>query len=204
MGAWDPKWSNKLSTKAAYNLQSYIIGVRWAVKAHGGHWNRNHAFIIRINSALMWFVWALLRVVKHRRAAARLQTKWQLEFREINTHTRSVWMNVMQFKERSGAFLSAPPLQTEQAPLPASSCLSSITLQRKITALKKIRKTTFTASSRTKHSSPELTNTFKQRQITADTYHFQLKLIKRRGEPLLAYLPSIAMMFCFGFNQSGR
>lgn len=41
-------------------------------------------------------------------------------------------------------------------------------------------------------------------KFSRDMLYFQWKLITRKGEPLLAYLPSIAMMFCFGFHQSGR
>lgn len=65
-------------------------------------------------------------------------------------------------------------------------------------------KTTLIYSAQSKHRSPETTSTFKLKEFSCDMYCIQLKLITREGETLLAYLPSIAMMFCLGLHQSGR
>lgn len=171
-------------------------------------------------------VWGLLpftQVVKSGHAA-RLQnsppTSWQPELRRINEtqqanakhDTVSVRLRLDQCSAVHGAelFLSAPPLQTHGAAA-ASSCISvSSTLThnlRKSPLRWNKNKNNFDWLQKKKRTSPihlEIFSLFWFTKFSRDMLYFQWKLITRKGEPLLAYLPSIAMMFCFGFHQSGR
>ena len=77
----------------------------------------------------------------------------------------------------------------------------SVSAQSKNTALHKPHtKTTSTDSTQTRHHSPGFTSPPPVHSI----HLWHVLLITGTAQTLLAYLPSIAMMFLFGFNQSGR
>lgn len=115
----------------------------------------------------------------------------------------SVWINAPQFTERSCSFQHRRYKHTEQPPLQASSpspLLSLTTYENH--RFVEIKKKIITLTGYKKKEQPH--SLFWFTKFSRDMLYFQWKLITRKGEPLLAYLPSIAMMFCFGFHQSGR